>query len=136
MNKTEWKEFTRVALANGCNGLQDRNALEIYYAFHHGTRDQSIAIDELMHHTDAARITDSEATWAAGREYAFKGMKMIELHHLVNSQMNAKKKPDDILNVLAFQLGTLFANQNKPFEVILHHFISNIYKGKDYDNNN
>jgi len=58
--------------------------------------------------------------------------KMIRLMDLVDSQLKHKKKSKDILNVLGYDLGTLFASakDDQPFEVLLHTFISSVYKGK------
>jgi len=58
--------------------------------------------------------------------------KMMRLHNLVENQMKHGKQPADILKVLAYDLGGLFANSKdeQPFEVLLHAFICNIYQGK------
>ena len=58
--------------------------------------------------------------------------KMIRLMDLVDSQLKHKKKSKEILNVLGYDLGTLFASakDDQPFEVLLHTFISSVYKGK------
>jgi hypothetical protein len=60
--------------------------------------------------------------------------KMLELHDLVDSYMQHGKSPNDIINVLGFELGTLFAcsPQEESFETVFHQFVSNVYRGKKY----
>ena len=57
---------------------------------------------------------------------------MMRLRDLVEDQLKHNKKGGDILAVLAYDVGGLFANakDEQPFEVLLHTFICNIYKGK------
>jgi hypothetical protein len=58
--------------------------------------------------------------------------KMIRLMDLVESQLRHKKNFKDMLNVLGYDLGNLFASvkDDQPFEVLLHTFISSVYKGR------
>jgi len=57
---------------------------------------------------------------------------MMGLHNLIEDQLKHNKKAGDILAVLAYDVGNLFASakDDQPFEVLLHTFICNIYKGK------
>ena len=62
---------------------------------------------------------------------------MIMLKQLICSQLKHGKEPDDIMAVLGFEIGELlgFATRegDVPFEAVLHQFISNIHKGKFFE---
>ena len=57
---------------------------------------------------------------------------MIEFRDLIESQLDSGEDPDDIINVLGFELGSLLASSQdeQPFEVVLHQLISKMYLGK------
>jgi len=68
---------------------------------------------------------------------------MLMLRDLINSQLDEGKDPADIVAVLGFEIGELLSFSSReddfPFESLLHDLISNIYKGKFFEqqeNNN
>ena len=60
--------------------------------------------------------------------------KMIMLHDLIKNQNEIHNKElDEILDVLAFQLGGLLESvrDDRPIEIFIHKFLSGMYAGSN-----